>query len=224
MDLDERFEEVVDPVDGTRWTVDLGFLASSWTCLWGDGCQGILDVPAQALMQGCCSVGAEMLDEDEAMLVAALGATLGPEVFQHHREAAEHGYFSDGTRTNTRVVDGACIFFNRPGFTGGVGCALHRAAEAAGEPVLDWKPEVCWQLPLRIDRDGDQATLRRWTRADWGSDGETMHWCCTERGDGDPSRPDAYVGESPVIESLAGEIEALVGPEVAVEIRRRLGR
>jgi len=217
----ERYEEVVDPVDGTRWRIDLAFLESRWTCLWGNGCSGILDEPAEALQQGCCSVGAEMLDDDEAMLVAALGATLGPEQLQHHAEAARHGFFSDATRTNTRVVDGACIFFNRPGFAGGVGCALHRAAEAAGEPVLDWKPEVCWQLPLRIDRDGGTATLRRWGRADWGADGATMHWCCTER----PTRADqadAFVGDRPVIESLAEEIEALVGPEVAVEIRRRL--
>jgi hypothetical protein len=161
-------------------------------------------------------VGAEVLDDDEAMLVAALAPTIDPARFQHHADAAEAGVFSDDTRTNTRVVDGACIFFNRPGFAGGTGCALHLEAMATGEPVLDWKPEVCWQLPLRIDRDGDSATLRRWTRADWGEDGATMHWCCTE---GDR----AYVGDRPVIDSLAEEIEALVGPDVAVEIRRRLG-
>lgn len=220
MAQDERFEDVVDPVDGTRWRIDVGFLESSWTCLWGNGCKGILDEPAESLMQGCCSVGAEMLDEDEAMLVAALGATLRPDELQHHDHAREHGFFTDETRTNTAVVDGACIFFNRPGFDGGTGCALHLAGVAAGESVLDWKPEVCWQLPLRIDRDGDAATLRRWTRRDWGSDGETMHWCCTER----PTRPgdaDAYVGARPVIESLAEEIEALVGPDVMVEITRR---
>lgn len=208
-------EEIVDPVDGTRWTVDLEFLGSNWACLWGNGCTGILDEPAEALMQGCCSVGAEMLDDDEAMLVAALGATLPPDHFQHHAEAAEAGVFSDDTRANTRVVDGACIFFNRPGFDGGVGCALHLAALHAGESVLDWKPEVCWQLPLRIDREGASATLRRWTRADWGEDGATMHWCCTEG-------ERAYVGDRPVVESLAGEIEALVGPDVMVEIRRRI--
>ena len=207
-------DEIVDPVDGTRWSVDTEFLSSRWTCLWGQGCKGILDEPAEALMQGCCSVGAEMLDEDESMLVAALAATLEPQQFQHH-EAAADGVFSDGSHTATAVVDGACIFFNRPGFPGGVGCALHLAAVAAGEPVIDWKPEVCWQLPLRIDRDGDRATLRRWTRADWGEEGATMHWCCTEE-------PDAYVGDRPVAESLAAEIEALVGREVAVEIRRRL--
>ena len=207
-------DEIVDPVDGTRWTVDLEFLASRWTCLWGRGCKGILDEPAEALEQGCCSVGAELLDEDEAMTVAALAATIEPERFQHHDVAAA-GVFADDSRTATKVIDGACIFFNRPGFEGGVGCALHLAALDAGEPVLDWKPEVCWQLPLRVDRDGDRATLRRWARRDWGSDGETMHWCCTEGGD-------AYVGDRPVIDSLAEEVEALVGPEVVVEIRRRL--
>ena len=165
-----------------------------------------------------------MLDTDEAMLTAALAPTLDPEKFQFHAEAAEGGVFSDDTRTNTRVVtdaDGhdACIFFNRPGFAGGVGCALHLAAVEADEKPMDWKPEVCWQLPLRIDRsvDGDTptATLRRWSRTDWGSDGATMHWCCTE---GEL----AYDGDEPVIDSLAEEIEALVGPDVAVEIRRRL--
>ncbi|MGK2928463.1 MAG: hypothetical protein ACSLFO_02690 [Acidimicrobiales bacterium] len=214
-----REEEIVDPVDGTRWTVDLDFLGSNWRCLWGEGCKGILDEPAEALMQGCCSVGAEMLDTDEAMLVAALAPTLDHARFQHHAEAADEGVFSDETRSNTRVVDGACIFFNRPGFAGGVGCALHLAAVDADEPPMEWKPEVCWQLPLRIDRSGDEhgetATLRRWSRVDWGSDGETMHWCCTEG-------TDAYVGAEPVIDSLSEEIEALVGPEVAVEIRRRL--
>lgn len=217
-------EEITDPVDGTRWTIDADFLASNWRCKWGDGCLGILDESAADLMQGCCSVGAEMLDTDEAMLTAALAPTLDPEKFQFHAEAAEGGVFSDDTHTNTRVVTDAeghdaCIFFNRPGFAGGVGCALHLAAVEADEKPMDWKPEVCWQLPLRIDRsvDGDTptATLRRWSRTDWGSDGATMHWCCTE---GEL----AYDGDEPVIDSLADEIEALVGPDVAVEIRRRL--
>ncbi len=217
-------EEITDPVDGTRWTIDVDFLASNWRCKWGDGCLGILDEPAEELLQGCCSVGAEMLDEDEAMLTAALAPTLDPARFQFHAEAAEGGVFSDETRSNTRVVTdaeghGACIFLNRPGFAGGPGCALHLAAVESGESPMDWKPEVCWQLPLRIDRsvdeDGNRASLRRWSRADWGSDGATMHWCCTE---GEL----AYDGDERVIDSLSEEIEALVGPEVAVEIRRRL--
>lgn len=214
---EERFEEVVDPVDGTRWRVDVGFLGSSWRCRWGDGCQGILDEPAEHLQQGCCSVGAELLDDDEAMLIGALAATLAPERFQHHGAAADGGVFADERRRHTRVVDGACIFFNRPGFGGGVGCALHLASLDDGERPMDGKPSVCWQLPLKVDRGADgTSTLRRWRRDDWGDGGATMAWWCTEASE-------CFDGGETVAASMADELQALVGPEVAVEIRRRAG-
>ena len=57
-------------------------------------------------------------------MTAALAATLDPARFERHSEACAHGIFSDGARNHTRVVDGACIFLNRPGFAGGSGCAL----------------------------------------------------------------------------------------------------
>lgn len=229
---EERFEEFVDPVDGTRWSVDLGFLGSRWRCRWGDGCVGILDVPAPELGQGCCSVGAELVDDDEARTVAALGLSLDPARFQFHREAAEGGVLAPaggpevvapGARPATRVVDGACIFLNRPGFAGGAGCALHLAAVDEGESPVDWKPSVCWQLPLKVGGrggrgDGAVRRLRRWRRADWGSGGATMAWCCTE-GAGEGS---AYDGAHPAAETLADELAALVGPEVAVAIRARV--
>ena len=189
------------------WVVDGSFLASSWECIWGKGCLGILDDPAEELNQGCCSVGAHIDGEDEARTTATLARLLDP-------------VFSDDTATNTRVVDGACVFLNRPGFAGGEGCALHLGAVEDGESPMDWKPSVCWQLPIRVDwepLDGgrERATLRRWSRADWGDDGEAMAWCCTEG-------ERAYVGDRPVIDSLADELAGVVGAEVLVELRRRL--
>jgi hypothetical protein len=79
---------------------------------------------------------------------------------------------------------------------------------------------VCWQLPIKVDwalqDDGTElATVRRWTRADWGDDGEPMAWCCTEG-------ERAYVGDRAVVESLGDELTALVGEPVYVELRRRL--
>ena len=211
--------ELVD--DGaTLWRFDVGFLRSNWACIWGRGCLGILSEPAAELGQGCCSVGAEFEDEAEARLIGALGATLSPERFQYHAEARSGGVYSED-RKNTRVIDGACIFLNRPGFSGGAGCALHLAALDERERPLDWKPAVCWQLPVKVDwalGDGDVevATVRRWGRPDWGDEGTTMAWCCTE---GDR----AYVGDRPVIESLATELEEIVGAGVFSELRRRLG-
>ncbi len=215
--------EEVEEIDAgdTLWRFDRAFLTSRWTCIWGRGCLGILDEPAEHLGQGCCSVGAELGSQDEAMLLSALAACLDPERFEHHADAAEGGIFRDEGRDATRVVDGACIFLNRPGFAGGAGCALHVAAVEAGEPPHHWKPSVCWQLPLKVDweerPDGvEVATVRRWSRADWGDEGETMAWCCTEG-------ERAYVGDRPVVESLGDEIEALVGTPVHLELRRRLG-
>jgi hypothetical protein len=208
-------------VDGdTIWRFDTDFLRSNWTCIWGRGCLGIRPEPAEDLGQGCCSIGAELDGEGEAMTISALAATLDPSRFQHHAEAGAGGVFSDETRTATRVVDGACIFLNRPGFPGGAGCALHLEALHAGGSPMDWKPSVCWQLPIRVDwepveGDSEVATLRRWTRADWGAEGETMAWCCTEG-------TRAYAGDAPVVESLAEELEGIVGPAVYVELRRRL--
>jgi hypothetical protein len=219
---------VNDPTTGTEeiadgdvtWRFDRAFLTSNWTCIWGGGCKGILDVPAEHLNQGCCSIGAELGDVEEAMTISALAATLDPDLFQHRDAIDDDDVFSDDTRTNTKVVDGACIFFNRPGFEGGEGCALHLAALRAGESPTAWKPSVCWQLPIKVDwqvlpEGSEIATVRGWERRDWGEVGETMHWCCTEG-------PDAYIGERPVVESLADELITMVGQDVYVELRRRL--
>jgi len=212
--------DYVEIADGeTLWRFERGFLESNWTCLWGRGCKGILDHPAEELQQGCCSVGAELTDAEEAMTISALAATLAPAQWQHHAHRDADDVFSNNERSNTKVVDGACIFLNRPGFAGGVGCALHIAAEAAGESPTDWKPSVCWQLPIRVDwqmhGDVEHATVRRWSRADWGDEGTTMAWCCTEGSD-------AYVGDRVVVDSLATELAGIAGDAVYVQLRARL--
>jgi hypothetical protein len=212
---------VTEIADGdTTWRFDSSFLTSNWTCIWGRGCLGILPHPAPELGQGCCSVGADIDGLDEARRIDALAATLEPARFEYHAAATDGGVFADDTRTATRVVDGACIFLNRPGFGGGAGCALHLAALDSDESPIDYKPSVCWQLPIRVEwEEGgggtEVATVRGWTRGDWGEEGTTMTWCCTEG-------TRAYVGDRPVVESMAEELEAIVGHRVYVELRRRL--
>lgn len=216
--MDEGYVEIPD--GETLWRFDTDFLRSNWMCTWGRGCKGILDEPAEHLQQGCCSVGAELAEPEEAMTVSALAATVPAHLWQHRGAVDIDDVFSDTTRTNTKVVDGACIFLNRPGFAGGAGCALHLAALAAGESPIDWKPSVCWQLPIRVEwvmqDDGvESATVRRWSRADWGAEGTTMAWCCTEE-------TETYRNDRPVIESLGEELSAVVGQHVFVRLRERL--
>lgn len=225
-------EAPIEIADGeVTWRFDREFLESDWTCIYGSGCRGILPDDAPELRQGCCSYGAHLGDgaegRAEALDVAAYASVLTDEQWQLRAEFVEHGpaaIFSDARRNHTRIVDGACVFLNRPGFEGGSGCALHVGALAAGESPIEWKPSVCWQLPIRVDwePDGDAreiATVRRWRRQDWGAFADTMAWCCTERSEG----AEAYSGSVPVIASLADELTAIVGDAVFVELRRRLG-
>ncbi len=137
---DSNSDELIEIVrDGTVWRFERAFLESNWTCLFGQGCKGILDHDATALNQGCCSLGAHFGDgpagEAEAMTVDAYASMLTPEQFQYHEQAHADpdGIFGDAERSHTRVIDGACIFLNRPGWPGGEGCALpHRGGRIRG--------------------------------------------------------------------------------------------
>lgn len=213
---------IFDEVDtrDTVWRFDRSFMTSNWNCIWGRGCLGIGPERDAETGHGCCSLGAELDGLDEAMNLAAMAATLPPEIFQFHAEAEAGGIFRDEQNNATRVLDGACIFHNRRGFAGGEGCALHLGALHYEESPIDWKPSVCWQLPIKVEwemrsDDVEIATVRGWKRSDWGEYSDTMAWCCTEG-------PEAYVGDTQVVESLAGELTAMVGESVYVELRRRI--
>jgi hypothetical protein len=171
----------------------------------------VLTGPAPELEQGCCSYGAHFIDDADIAAVERAAARLTDAQWQHRRKGRRGGVLrtqDDGSRI-TRLVDGACIFLNRPGFAGGAGCSLHQAALAAGERPMDWKPDVCWQLPLRLQEHTDDhghvtSMLREWKRRDWGEGGSEFHWWCTES-------PDAFVGAEPVFVTMRDEIVELVG-------------
>lgn len=208
-----------DPHEDRTWLFDATFLRSNHRCIFGEGCQGVLDGPAEELAQGCCSYGAHFVDDDDVQTVVRGFVRLRPDQMQFHREAIEGGFLApadpepDGaTPTMTRLVDDACIFLNRPGFERGPGCALHVAALEAGERPLDWKPNVCWQVPIRLEHATDDnghvtSRLREWKRRDWGEGGSGFHWWCTEA-------PEAFTGSQPVYRSSRDEIVELIGAEV----------
>jgi len=196
------------------WVFDVTFLLSRWSCIYGKGCQGVLTGPTPEREEGCCSYGAHFVDQADVDRVAAVAATLGPDEWQFHAEGARHGILKKRPASPkvTRMVKGACLFLNRPGFAGGVGCALHLAALKRGHRPLDYKPEVCWQLPLRsVDTEDAEghvtSTVGEWGRSGWGEGGAEFHWWCTEA-------REAFVGAEPVYRSMADELAAMVGPGV----------
>jgi hypothetical protein len=218
-----------DASEARTWMFDATFLRSNYQCIYGQGCQGVLDADATEMMQGCCSYGAHFVDDDDVATVVKAFVRVRPEHMQFHRKAIRGGFLRPGDPdddgnpvTVTRLVDDACIFLNRPGFEGGVGCALHIAALEAGERPLDWKPNVCWQVPIRLEHTTDDhghviSRLREWKRRDWGDGGHEFHWWCTEA-------PEAFVGREPVYRSSRDEIVELVSEEIYEQLVVQLER
>ncbi len=207
-----------EPVQAEQvYRCDLTWLTSSWTCIYGSGCAGIYtDRPDD----GCCTLGAHFAGKDDRTRVSKAVKRLTARQWQHKLEGDADGWTDrdeSGTRT-TRVVDGACIFLNRPGFAPGTfaegaGCALHRLALEEGINPLETKPDVCWQLPLRrtyrtVERpDGTsylEVILTEYDRSGWGAGGLDLDWYCS-------GNSAAHVGQQPVYVTLRPEIVELIG-------------
>ncbi len=214
LDDPSRREWVSFEHGGDTYLFDASFLTSNWTCIFGRGCKGVLDHDATELGHGCCTHGAHFADKGDRARVRRYEQRLTDEQWELRAEAERSGGAVEQVEGGwaTRTHDGACIFLNRAGFARGAGCALHVGALDAGESFVDWKPEVCWQLPLRLSHHTDELehttyTLREWKRRDWGEGGEDFHWWCTESGE-------AFVGTESVVVAQRDEIVALVGDEV----------
>jgi hypothetical protein len=202
--------------DGRTWQVDVTFLLSSWECIFGCGCQGIWTEPTPEKVHGCCTYGAHFSDKADRDHVVKASKTLTADEWQYAKLGKKRGVFKKAGKNDdgspdwqTRVVQDACIFLNRTDFAAGPGCALHLHALNVGEHFSEFKPEVCWQVPLRrIDDEQDDGTvvsrLTEFGREGWGEGGEDFGWWCTEA-------PEAFIGARPVYESMSIELKKMLG-------------
>ena len=223
LDIPRIWVEFTDPAnEGQRFRCDLTWLTSSWTCIFGSGCQGIY---ADRPDDGCCTLGAHFTDKDDVERVRAVANQLGEDEWKHHPgpDAFDDAgnlknkawtEKEDGVR-KTKVVDGACIFLNRTGFPAGAGCALHQHAILTGQQPHTVKPDVCWQLPIRRSYrtvevpDGSsylETTITEYDRRGWGPGGHDLDWYCS-------GNSEAHVGREPVFRSNAGELIELMGEQ-----------
>jgi len=213
LDFPRAWIEFLDPADSEQmFRCDLTWLTSRWTCVFGNGCRGIL---ADRPTDGCCSLGAHFSDADDEKRVAQWSKRLTARQWQLRASGRRDGTVEtepDGDR-KTRVVYGACVFLNRPGFAGGVGCALHLMAVERGVAPHEVKPDVCWQLPIRraFDRveraDGVErlvVTITEYDRPGWGPGGHDLDWYCS-------GNTDAHVGSEPVYVSERDALVELMG-------------
>lgn len=216
--------EFTDPADDDHVIrADLTWLLSRWGCIYGSGCKGITGRP----VEGCCSHGAFFTDKDDEQRVKAAVKKLDRESWQHYRKGFKNWTEVDelddkpALRTATQP-DGPCVFQNDPDFPGGGGCALHGQALRDGVHPLEYKPDVCWQLPIRRSQDWvtrpDEtkilvSSVGEFDRRAWGSGGHDLHWWCT-------SSPDAHVNTDPVYVSYAPELTALLGEPAYAKLAR----
>lgn len=220
LDFPRAWVEFADPADPDQvFRCDLTWLTSRWTCIFGQGCHGIL---AGRPDDGCCSLGAHFADAEDQKRVRQASRRLTAEQWQYRQEGKKDGIVGadeDGD-PQTRVFDGACIFLNRPGFDGGAGCALHLLAVSEGVPPLELKPEVCWQLPVRRDYDNRKRpdgtevlviSISEYDRRGWGPGGHDLNWYCS-------GNTEAHVGRDPVYVTERDTLIALMGPDGYFEL------
>ena len=222
LDVTRAWVEFPDPANADQvLRCDLTWLTSRWTCIFGRGCHGVY---AARPDDGCCTHGAHFADRKDEKRVRRFAARLGPDDWQLRDEGLRDGIIEkdDEGERKTRVVDGACVFLNRPGFPAGAGCALHAYALRTGRHPLQTKPDVCWQLPIRrayrnAERpDGTsylEITIGEYDRRAWGSGGHDLDWYCS-------GSAEAHVGAEPVYVSCEPELRALMGNAAYAELAR----
>jgi hypothetical protein len=204
------------------WRFDALFLSSGWHCTFGQGCKGIHPSHDPDRFDGCCTLGAGITDAEDFGVVNNAASTLGSDRWQYANHAKKKNWWKRKPNGDifTRVVNGGCVFLNRPGFAGGPGCALHAQALADGVNPLHRKPNVCWQVPLRIDEstaaDGARlTTVRRWERLDFGTDGEPLQWWCTDAYANGEQHPEHH---QQTWQHMESELRALCGDRVFNEL------
>jgi len=209
-----------DNEDKTRWVFDTDFLLSNYNCIYGSGCESISTEFNSTL--GCCTVGAHLGDKQDIADVekAALRLTDDDWQLKSFAMSRKGPFKKSGDEIVTRLSDGACIFLNREDFHAGAGCALHLGALNRGERPIDWKPDVCWQVPIQLDvhensYDFSTVLVREWERRDWGDGGEDFHWWCTEE-------KKAYNSKNKLYLSMKDELIELVGEDIYDRLKEKL--
>ncbi|MDY3128059.1 MAG: hypothetical protein SOW59_08070 [Corynebacterium sp.] len=234
-DFPREWLEFIDPRDPLHtFSIDLTWLESHYSCQFGT--ERCLGIDANNPAVGCCGHGAYMADEiDRDQLYDAVAAM--PQKFWQLRPEGVDEFLAaedplelepwlvwdeldgdDGEpepALKTPIVDGACIFANRPGWPTGPGCALHQWALADARDLTVVKPEVCWQLPIRRHEDWEERAdgqeilrtiISEYDRRGWGNGGEDFDWYCS-------TDPRCHINAEPVWRSHAAELTALLGTE-----------
>ena len=207
-----------------QWQIDVTFLASHYRCIFGQGCQGVLTEPAPELVHGCCSYGAHASDKKDRLKIERLAKKLGDDEWQFKKRGMQRGVWKSVGKDDyrTRLVDGACIFLNRPGFRPA------RAARCTSTPTAPASTSArpsrrsagsCRCRAVNRDEEDESITtiLTEFGRDGWGEGGEEFCWWCTEA-------KEAYSAPIPVYKTMEPELRHMLGDDVYEQVAKYLRR
>lgn len=223
-----------DGEDLLRFRVNVSFLLSKWTCIFGQGCPSVL-LTGATKDTGCCQIGVHMKKGQEYKRVKHYVNQLTGDDCDNIDSIHTRGFayretdedqVEQGYKWHTRVVDGACIMSNRAGgATGKVGCALHALANRLDIHPSETKPDICWQIPVAISEEYDENLNQTTVTIDgtsghvWGhsttSSSDSPGWWCVES-------PEAYVADDMVFRTNQYEISKQIGDDAYAELEKRL--
>ena len=202
-----------------QYRVNVSFLLSNYQCIFGRGCQGLLNRGARPDV-ACCERGVTFFDEADFERISSRVEQLTSEDCDHIDHIRSRGWYqssSAGRPYKTRKLGDACIFANRNGGAAGKpGCAFHHLAGRLGIHHSETKPFICWTVPINFtyesaDEPGGRTTLivSAFTADAWGGSddqeeptgrGHMGYWCI--------DTPDAFIGSQPVYKSMERELRA----------------
>lgn len=230
-----HFTTIDEEGEPEKWRVNLSFMLSNWTCLFGRGCPGEFGAQDSHTNPdfGCCGDGAYIVDTWDLEAVTERVAELTPEDWDEdlRKHVEKNGWYIErkndrpgvegAINGKTRVHRKACVFSNRRtgsvGSTGKTGCAFHHMAQRKGLDHVDVMPDVCWMVPINffIDTHTNESVIDIWNREKWKGfkelpDGTLtqdhwLHWWCSES-------PEAIMGgDKYFYRSYERELRAVMG-------------
>ena len=83
LEFPRQWFEFADPADeDQRIRLDLTWLTSRWTCIFGRGCPGVYKSAPEA---GCCTLGAHFTDKDDRKRTEGWVAKLDESLWQNYK-------------------------------------------------------------------------------------------------------------------------------------------
>ena len=222
LDFPRAWVEFVDPADdGQVFRCDLTWLTSSWTCIFGSGCAGVIEGRPD---DGCCTLGAHFSEKNEER--AAAGSRQPSrrgrpgELHAASRQAAgsRPTRRAPARRASSTVPASSSTARASPAALAAL-CTGWRCARVGtpSRPSPTSAGSCRSGVPSDVTRtDGSQVlvvSIGEYDRRGWGPGGHDLSWYCS-------GNTEAHVGREPVFRSNAPELEALMGPGGYAELAR----